>query len=83
MLIRHEMAVGGRRKNGEQIPSHYITELSCHHNGTLVMLGHWGAGIAKNPYLAFSFDGAKPGDSLRVSWIDNLGESDEITSAIG
>jgi len=82
MLIRHPMEVGGVRENGERVKPHFITELSCAHNGDVVMLGHWGGGIAKNPYVAFTFDGAKSGDELSIRWIDNQGGSDEFKTRI-
>ena len=29
--------------------------------------------VSKDPYVKFSFKGAKKGDDLKVSWIDNKG----------
>lgn len=82
MLVRHVMAVGGRRENGERIAPHFITEISCVHNGELVMLGHWGAGIARNPYVSFTVGGVKPGDELVFRWVDNQGGSDVFEARI-
>lgn len=82
MLVRHAMAVGGRRASGERVAPHFITEITCRHNGELVMLGHWGAGIAKNPYLSFTIGNAKSGDELAIRWIDNQGAIDEFKTRI-
>jgi len=82
MLVKHPMDVGGRRKNGEVIAPHYIREISCSHNGEVVMLGHWGAGVAKNPYLSFTFSGAQAGDALIVKWRDNQGARDEFKALL-
>ncbi|MGD8853473.1 MAG: thiosulfate oxidation carrier complex protein SoxZ, partial [Gammaproteobacteria bacterium] len=41
-----------------------------------------GPAVSKNPYLSFKFTGAKAGDSLTLSWVDNKGESDSIETKI-
>jgi len=33
-----------------------------------------GGGISKNPYLAIRVKGAKAGDKVVVSWVDNTGD---------
>jgi sulfur-oxidizing protein SoxZ len=38
------------------------------------MQANWGPAVSKNPYFAFSFKGAKAGDTLEISWVDNKGE---------
>ncbi|MGB8078058.1 MAG: thiosulfate oxidation carrier complex protein SoxZ [Gallionella sp.] len=42
-------------------------------NGKTVMEAQWGVGIAKNPFIGFRVKGAKPGDKIAVSAVDNLG----------
>lgn len=82
-LIRHPMEVGRRRgADGQPVPAHFITQLRCEHRGEVVLLAHWGAGIAKNPYLSFSFDGGAPGDLLRLAWEDNRGGADSLEFAL-
>ncbi|QKT03704.1 thiosulfate oxidation carrier complex protein SoxZ [Ectothiorhodospiraceae bacterium 2226] len=84
-LIQHPMETGQRKdgKTGQRIPAHYITEVVTELNGEPVMTAHWGAGIAANPYLSFQFQGAKKGDTLKMSWVDNKGESDSTETEIG
>lgn len=82
MLIRHPMNVGGRRKNGEFVAPHFIKEISCQHNGETVMLGHWGAGIARNPYLSFIVNDVQAGDTLAFRWLDNQGGKDVFETQI-
>ncbi len=45
------------------------------------MTANWGPAVSKNPYLAFGVKGAKAGDTLKLSWVDNKGntESEETT----
>ena len=38
--------------------------------------------MAKDPYLKFSFKGAKKGDELKVSWVDNKGGTDSLVAKI-
>jgi len=47
-----------------------------------VLSAQWGSAISKNPFLSFKFSGAKSGDSIKVSWVDNKGNSDSIDSKI-
>jgi sulfur-oxidizing protein SoxZ len=76
-LMSHPMETGLRKdkKTGEKIPPHFIKEVTCEHNGKVVMLAQWGVAVSKNPYLSFKFKGAKAGDSVKVGWTDNTGKS--------
>jgi sulfur-oxidizing protein SoxZ len=84
MLIKHPMETGTRKdsKTGELIPAHFIQQVNCEHNGSNVMTALWGVGISKNPYLSFKFTGAKAGDTVKVQWVDNKGESDSAEASI-
>lgn len=83
-LINHAMETGQRKdaKTGQLIPAHFIQEVTCTHNGENVLTAQWGVAISKNPYLSFKFSGAKAGDSLKVSWVDNKGETDSVETKI-
>lgn len=81
-LMPHPMETGVRKTaEGELIPAHYIETVTCEHNGKVVMEAQWGTSVSKDPYFSFKASGAKSGDSIKVSWVDNLGESSsgEIT----
>jgi sulfur-oxidizing protein SoxZ len=82
-LIQHPMDTGlVKDAKGELIPAHYIQELKFAFNGKDVFVANWGTAISKDPYVKFSFKGAKKGDDLTISWTDNKGGSDEITAKI-
>jgi len=83
-LMSHPMETGLRKnsKTGKMIPAHHITEVTAEHNGNLVMTANWGGGISKNPYMSFKFKGASPGDTIKISWVDNMGESDSAEAQI-
>lgn len=78
MLLRHPMDVGRRLKNGESVPAHFITRLTCEYEGDTVLEAHWGAGVSKNPYVAFTIKDAKVGDQLMIDWVDNQGATDNL-----
>jgi sulfur-oxidizing protein SoxZ len=77
------METGLRKgKDGKKIPAHHITEVTCEHAGKVVMTAQWGPAVSKNPYLAFKFKGAKSGDMVKLSWVDNQGKTDSAEAAI-
>ncbi|MCH7743896.1 MAG: thiosulfate oxidation carrier complex protein SoxZ [Proteobacteria bacterium] len=77
-LMPHPMETGTRRDaDGNVIPAHYIEEVICEHNGRVTMTAQWGPSVSKNPYLSFKVNNAAPGDAIKISWTDNLGESSQ------
>lgn len=83
VLMTHPMETG-RRKNdfGEVIPAHFIQVVTATLNGQLVLEAQWGTGISKNPYLTFHLHGAKLGDVIKITWLDNLGKTGEGEVAV-
>jgi sulfur-oxidizing protein SoxZ len=82
VLMSHEMETGQRKDaSGKVIPAWHITEVSASHNGKVVMTAQWGPAVSKNPFLQFNVKGAKAGDKIAVSWLDNKGDkrTDEAT----
>ena len=77
-LMQHPMETGARidPETGSTIPAHHITQLTFAHNGRTVMLVNCSTAVARDPYFSFSFSGAGTGDTLAVSWVDNIGDSD-------
>jgi sulfur-oxidizing protein SoxZ len=83
-LISHPMETGLRKdkKTGQPIPAEFIQEVTCESGGKTVLSAQWGSAISKNPFLSFKFSGAKSGDSIKVSWVDNKGSSDSLEGKI-
>lgn len=82
VLMAHEMESGQRRDSaGNLVPAWFISEVTATHNGKPVMTAEWGSAVSKNPFLQFTIKGAKAGDKVGVSWIDNKGDTrtDEAT----
>ena len=76
VLMNHPMETGLRKdsKTGQMVPAHYITEVTATINGNAVLKAGMGGGISKNPYLGFKVKGAKSGDKVELSWVDNKGD---------
>ena len=82
-LIQHPMDSGFvKDANGAIIPPHFIQVLTFEHDGNAVFVADWGAAVSKDPYVKFSFKGAKKGDDLKISWVDNKGATDTTTTKI-
>ena len=83
-LISHPMETGLRKdkKTGKPIPAHFIQEVICEHKGNTVLTANWSGAISKNPYLSFRFSGAAAGDTVKLSWVDNMGNKDSTEAAV-
>lgn len=82
VLMSHEMETGQRKDAaGKVIPAWYIQEVTAALNGKTVLTAQWGPSVSKNPFLQFNVKGAKAGDKVAVSWVDNKGDkrTDEAT----
>jgi len=82
VLMSHEMETGQRRDPaGKVVPAWFIQEVSAALNGKPVLAAQWGPSVAKNPFMQFVVRGAKAGDKISVTWLDNKGDkrTDEAT----
>jgi len=78
VLMNHPMETGQRKdaKTGQTIPAHFINSVLATLNGKTVLDSQWSQTVSKNPFLSFRVKGAKKGDKLTVSWMDNKGDND-------
>ena len=83
-LMLHPMETGSRKDpdSGELVPAHHITQLTFSNNGKTVMVANFSTAVSKNPYFGFKFRGAKAGDTLKVAWVDNRGDTDELETVL-
>ncbi|MES0874705.1 thiosulfate oxidation carrier complex protein SoxZ [Sinimarinibacterium thermocellulolyticum] len=76
ILMAHPMETGQRKgADGTTVPAHYIEKVEVRCADRVVLSADWGPAVSKNPYLAFRFSGAAPGQTLSVTWVDNLGQT--------
>ncbi len=74
VLMSHPMETGRKKDDlGQLIPAHFVQLVTATLNGKPVLEAQWGTGVAKNPYLTFRLKGAKVGDTISVTWHDNVG----------
>jgi sulfur-oxidizing protein SoxZ len=86
ILMMHPMETGQRKNSkGELIPMHFIRNVVVSHNGKTVLDAEWTQAISRNPFLGLRVKGAKAGDKISVTWIDNRGDkrTDEAAVAAG
>ncbi len=82
ILMSHEMETGQRKDAaGKVVPAWFIQQVSAQLNGKEIMTAQWGPAVSKNPFLQFNAKGAKAGDKITVTWVDNKGDkrTDEAT----
>ena len=76
VLMSHPRETGRKKDDFDSlIPAHFVQLVTATLNGKTVLEAQWGTGISKNPYLTFRLTGAKIGDTIAVTWHDNLGET--------
>jgi sulfur-oxidizing protein SoxZ len=84
ILIIHPMETGRRqdKASGATVPAHFIQTVEIEHNGTTAASCQFSTGVARDPYLSVRLREAQPGDRVKVSWADNLGQSDSEEALI-
>ena len=83
VLMAHPMETGQRKDAaGKTIPAHHITDVKCSVGARTVLEAKWGPAVSQNPFLQFRFGGAKAGDKVTVSWVDNKGDKRTDEAAI-
>jgi len=76
ILISHPMETGLRKDpEGQLVPAHFIELLTITYKDRTVLSAQWGPAVSRNPYLAFRFKGAEKGEKIKISWLDNAGDS--------
>ena len=84
ILMGHAMETGQRKDAaGKAIPAHFIQSMTVEVGGKKVVDGQIGTSVSRNPVFGFKVKGAKAGDKVVVSWVDNKGDkrSDEAAVA--
>lgn len=83
VLVSHEMESGQRRTaDGKTVPAWFVQTINATHEGKTVMSAQWGPAVSKNPFVQFKFKGGKTGDKVKVTWVDNKGETRSDEAAI-
>jgi sulfur-oxidizing protein SoxZ len=83
VLMNHPMETGQRKdSSGNLIPLHFIQEIAVRLNGKTVIEAQVSQAVSRNPVFSFRVKGAKAGDRLEISWLDNKGEKNSTETAL-
>jgi sulfur-oxidizing protein SoxZ len=83
VLMNHPMETGQRKDGaGNLIPVHFIQEVTVKLNGRTVIEGQISQAVSRNPVFSFRVKGAKAGDRLEISWLDNKGDRNSTETAL-
>ena len=83
ILILHPMETGQRRDaRGEIVPLHFIQGVVVTHNGRTVLDTQWSQAVSRNPFLGLRVKGAKAGDKVSVTWVDNKGDKRTVEATV-
>jgi sulfur-oxidizing protein SoxZ len=75
ILAGHAMETGQRKDaSGNTVPAHHIQTLTVEVAGKKVIDGQIAGSVSRNPVFGFKVKGAKAGDKVVVTWVDNKGE---------
>jgi len=75
ILMLHPMETGARKDSkGDIVPQHFIQNVAVTHNGKTVLDAQWSQAVSRNPFLGLRVKGAKAGDKIGVTWVDNKGD---------
>jgi sulfur-oxidizing protein SoxZ len=86
VLMAHPMETGQRKDSkGNIVAIHFIRSVVVTHNGKTVLDAQWSQAVSRNPFLGLRIKGAKVGDRISITWVDNKGDQriDEATVAPG
>ena len=81
ITIEHPM-IGGRCSEDDDTSPHFIQEMHCLYHKQPVLSSQCGPGLAENPYFSFRFKGARQGDMITITWVDNKGNKDSLDVTI-
>ena len=83
VAIAHPMETGLRKgEKGEIVPAHFITQVTATLNGRTVVDAQVSQGVSRDPFFAFRITGAKAGDKVAVSWVDNKGAKGSVETMV-
>jgi len=83
ILMMHPMETGQRKdERGNLVAPHFIQNVVVAHNGNVVFNADWSQAISRNPFLGLRVKGAKAGDNISVTWVDNKGDKRTDTVSV-
>lgn len=83
-MAKHDMMTYAQaeKKTGSKDNAEFITHIDGKVNGQVVFEASTSQFLSKNPIFTYSFKGAKAGDELVMSWVDNKGKTNTTSEKI-
>ena len=78
VLMTHPMATEQQTKG----QPHFIQNITVKVNGRTAIEGQISQAVSRNPVFSFRVKGAKAGDKLEISWLDNRGDRNSAETAL-
>jgi sulfur-oxidizing protein SoxZ len=83
ILMMHPMETGQRKdERGNLVAPHFIQNVVVTHNGNVVFNADWSQAVSRNPFLGLRVKGARAGDNISVTWVDNKGDKRTDTVSV-
>lgn len=83
VLMGHPMETGQRKdSDGKLVALHFIQEVTVKLNGKTVIESQISQSVSRNPLFSFRLKGARAGDKVEISWLDNRGDKNRFEAAI-
>lgn len=83
VIMNHPMETGQRKgSDGKIVPPHFIQNVTVKLNGRTVIEAQTSQAVSRNPVFSFRVKGAKSGDKIQISWLDNKGETNSTETAV-
>lgn len=83
VLMGHPMETGQRKdSDGKLVALHFIQEVTVKLNGKTVIESQISQSVSRNPLFSFRLKGARAGDKVEISWLDNRGDRNRFETAI-
>ena len=84
VLAKHPMETGNRKdkKTGKLVPAHYITTMNFSVNGNVAVEASLSQGVSTNPLIGTSLSDLKTGDTVNVTWVDNMENTESAETTV-
>ena len=83
VLMNHPMETGQRKDGaGNIVPLHFIQNVTVALNGKPMIEAQISQAVSRNPVFSFRARGARKGDKVEISWLDNKGDTNKTEAPV-
>lgn len=82
-IFEHPMKSGlGKDENGKRVQPHFIKKVWVYYDNELLNELEMTGAVSSNPFMSFALVVDQKSAPLRISWLDNLGDTNEKEIAL-